>query len=244
MICRGLTVIFLALFVGAAAAKDIQYVVVDDPYIEFRTGAGVGYPVTHVAERGEQIAILKRRTDWFLVSAPDGKEGWVSKDQMTRTLQLSGLPVVFPEATIDDYRRHKWELGVLLGEFGGATVYTGYGSYRISNHLDIELDFSQILGNFSDGWVAAVNLNHTFMPEWRVSPFFSLGTGIINIEPKGASAQATDRTDQVAIVGLGLKSYLSRRFLLRLEYKGYIVLTTRNDNEDVDEWKAGFAVFF
>jgi len=234
----------ILLAAKTVAAGDVQYVVVDDPYIEFHTGAGEGYPVTHVVERGEQIGILKRRTDWFLIRGPKGKEGWVSKGQLERTMQLSGQPVVFPEPTLADYKRHKWELGGLIGEFGGATVYTGYGSYRFSNHLDLEIDISQVLGNFSDGWIAAVNLNHTFRPDWRASPFFTLGTGIINIEPKAALAQAEDRTDQVAIVGLGVKSYLSRRFLLRLEYKGYIVLTSRNDNEDVDEWKAGFAVFF
>jgi len=77
-----------------------------------------------------------------------------------------------------------------------------------------------------------------------VSPFFSLGTGIINIEPKSTLAEAEDRSDQVAIVGLGLKGYLSQRILLRFEYKGYVVLGSRDDNEDVDEWKAGLAVFF
>ena len=77
-----------------------------------------------------------------------------------------------------------------------------------------------------------------------MSPFFSLGTGIIQIEPKSVLAQTEDRSDQVAIIGVGLKGYLSRRFMLRLEYDGYVVLSSRNDNEDVDEWKAGFAVFF
>ena len=57
-------------------------------------------------------------------------------------------------------------------------------------------------------------------------------------------AQTPDRDDQTAIVGVGISSYLSRRFIVRLEYKSYVVLSDRNENEDVDEWKAGFAVFF
>ena len=242
---RWLTVVLISMLSGAVVVdEDIQYVVIADPYIDMRTGAGVGYPITHVVERGEEIGVIKRRTDWFLVRGPDGNEGWASKDQMELTLQPSGLPVDIPDVTLDAYRGHRWELGMMAGEFGGATSYAAYGSYGFSKHLAVELNAAQILGNFSDGWSAAINLTHTFVPEWRVSPFFSLGTGIIQIEPKSVLAQAEDRSDQVAIVGVGLKAYISRRFLLRLEYDGYVVLSSRNDNEDVDEWKAGFAVFF
>jgi hypothetical protein len=45
-------------------------------------------------------------------------------------------------------------------------------------------------------------------------------------------------------VGVGLKAYAARRFLVRVQYSSYVVLSDRNDNEDIDEWKAGFAVFF
>jgi hypothetical protein len=226
------------------AADDPQYVLVADPYIELHTGPGAGYPITLVVERGAEIAIIKRRTNWFLVTGPSGEEGWVDHAQMEETLQPSGASVEFPEASISEYRDHRWEMGLLAGDFGGATAYTGYGSYGFSKHLAVELAATQILGNFSDGWMAAVSLTHTFVPKWRVSPFFSLGTGIIKIEPKSTLAEAEDRSDQVAIVGLGLKGYLSQRILLRFEYKGNVVLGSRDDNEDVDEWKAGFAVFF
>jgi hypothetical protein len=243
MVC--LYLLLLSGFSGvAAAADDIQYVVIADPYIDMHTGPGVGYPITHVVERGAEIAVIKRRTDWFLIRSPKGKEGWASKEQMELTLQPSGQLLEIPDVTLGAYREHRWEFGMLAGDFGGATSYTGYGSYGFSKHLAVELNATQILGNFSDGWSAAINLTHTFVPEWRVSPFFSLGTGIIQIEPKSVLAQAEDRSDQVAIAGIGLKGYLSRRFLLRLEYKGYVVLSSRDDNEDVDEWKAGFAVFF
>jgi hypothetical protein len=249
MYTRWLTVCLLSLllsgFAGVVVAdEDIQYVVIADPFIDMHTGPGIGYPITHVVERGDEIGVIKRRTDWFLVRGPRGKEGWASKEQMELTLQPSGQSVEIPDVTLGAYREHRWELGMMAGDFGGATAYTAYGAYGFSKHLAVELNASQILGDFSDGWSAAINLTHTFVPEWRVSPFFSLGTGIIQIEPKSALAQTEDRSDQVAIVGAGLKGYLSRRFLLRLEYKGYVVLSSRNENEDVDEWKAGFAIFF
>jgi len=48
----------------------------------------------------------------------------------------------------------------------------------------------------------------------------------------------------VAHVGAGLRIYATRRFILRAEYKSYVVFTSRDDNEEVEEWKVGFAFFF
>lgn len=238
-----LTVCSLLFCVTVAVAAE-QSVVVADPFIELHTGPGIGYPKTQIIERGEEVVILKRRTEWFKVRGPRGYEGWAHRDQMERTLQPSGKPVNFPEATEEGWRKSRWSVGLLAGDFGGATVYNLYGGYRMSRHLTAELGVSQILGDFSDGWAATLSINHTFFPEWRASPFFTLGTGTIRIEPKGTLAQAEDRSDQTAIVGLGVNAYLAKRFVLRAEYKGYVVLSSRDDNEDVDEWKAGFAVFF
>jgi hypothetical protein len=84
-----------------------------------------------------------------------------------------------------------------------------------------------------------------FAPEWRLSPYFTLGTGIIYIEPKATLVRTEDRTDQIGYVGAGLQFYLTRRFMLRSEYRKNIVFTSRNDNEEIDEWKyLGFACFF
>lgn len=239
----GLALCLLLLGFSAAAA-DVQVVIVSDPFVELRTGPGRGYPVTQIIERGEVVEILKRRTDWFKVRGGRGIEGWAHLDQMTQTLQPSGKPAEFPAATLEEYLEYRWMAGVVAGDFGGATTYTGFGAYRLSSHLSAELSASQILGNSSDGWAVTASVVHTFFPEWRASPFFTLGTGIIHIEPKATLAQAEDRTDQTAIVGAGVSAYLSRRFVLRAEYRSYIVLSSRNDNEEVNEWKAGFAIFF
>ena len=84
-----------------------------------------------------------------------------------------------------------------------------------------------------------------FVPEWRLSPYFTLGTGVIYTEPKSTLVQSVDRDDQIGYVGGGLQFYLTRRFMLRTEYRNNIVFTSRDDNEEVDEWKyLGFAFFF
>jgi hypothetical protein len=71
-----------------------------------------------------------------------------------------------------------------------------------------------------------------------------LGTGVVRTEPKGTLIGTTDRTDQVTLVGGGVRAYLTRRFVLRAEYKSYVVLTSRDENEEIEEWKVGFGFFF
>ena len=96
---------------------------------------------------------------------------------------------------------------------------------------------------FATNVMGTVNLLMQPFPEWRVSPFFTLGTGILHVEPQTTIVQSEDRTDEVAHVGVGANLYLGRRFVFSVEYKHHTVLTSRDDNQEIDEWKAGFSVF-
>jgi hypothetical protein len=184
------------------------------------------------------------RTEWYLVRADNGKEGWVDRAQMELTLQPGGDPISFDDADLEDFTNARWEGGVLAGDFGGANIVSLYGSYSLNPNVSVELWTSRILGNFSNGWMGSVNIVHEAFPEWRVSPFFTLGAGVIYTEPKSTIVQGEDRTDQIGHVGAGFRVYATRRFLLRAEYKSYVVFTSRNENEEVEEWKVGFAFFF
>ncbi len=227
-----------------AKEKSFRRVAVADPYLEMHTGPGRGYPIFHVVDRGESVEILKQRTDWFLVRSASGTEGWVDRAQMELTLQPDGSEVDFELPTIEDFTNAKWELGILAGDFGGANIVSVYGGYSLNPFVSVEAWGSQILGNFSNGWTASVNVVHEAWPDWRVSPFFTLGAGVIHTEPKSTIIQGEDRTDQIGHVGAGFRIYGSRRFLLRAEFKSYVVFTSRNENEEVEEWKVGFAYFF
>jgi hypothetical protein len=219
-------------------------VAVADPYLEMHTGPGRGYPIFHVVDRGETVEIVMQRTDWYLVRDADGDEGWVDQGQMELTLTRDGSEFDVERASLADFTNAKWELGVLAGDFGGANIVSLYGGYSLNPNVSIEVWGSQILGNFSNGWMGSVNVVHEAWPEWRVSPFFTLGAGVIHTEPKSTIIQGEDRTDQIGHAGAGFRVYVSRRFLFRAEYKSYVVFTSRNDNEEVEEWKVGFAFFF
>ena len=235
----------LAMVPGQAeAASEYRRVAVADPYLEMHTGPGRGYPVFHVVDRGESVEVIKQRTDWFLVRDAGGDEGWVNQEQMELTLNPDGSKVEFARADLQDFTNAKWELGALAGDFGGANIVSLYGGYSLNPHVSVEVWGSQILGNFSNGWTASVNVVHETWPDWRVSPFFTLGAGMIWTEPKSTIIQGEDRNDQIGHAGAGFRVYMARRFLFRAEYRTHVVFTSRNDNEEVEEWKVGFAFFF
>lgn len=234
----------LVLVAPAYAKRETLKVVVAEPYIEMHTGPGRGYPVFHVADRGAQIEVLKRRTDWFQVRTDRGVTGWVRDQQLAQTLQTSGEPLVISDPGWDDFASRRWETSLSLGDFDGASSISLTGAWRMSANLSVELLAAQLSGDYSDGWMAGLRLVHTPFPDWRISPYLLLGTGVLTISPRASLVSTEDRTDQYGQAGLGLRAYLTRRFMFRAEYTGDIVFTSRDDNEEVEEWKAGFAFFF
>lgn len=228
----------------AAAAKPGVPVVVVEPYLELHTGPGRGYPVFHVAARGDEVEVLKRRTDWFRVRVPRGEEGWVPLAQLRRTQYLDGTSFDVPAFDIDDLAERRWETGVLYGDFGGANAVSVYGAFGMTPNLAIELWLSHVLGRYSDSRMAHLNVVHMLFPERRFSPYLTLGGGVVETRPKATLVESMDRSDPSAHAGAGLRAYLTRRFVFRAEYKTYVVFTSRDDNEEIREWKAGFSFFF
>lgn len=241
----------LALLLTAAAqaedsgAEAGRKILIADPFIELHTGPGRGYPVFHVIERGREVTLVKRRTDWFQLRTDHGLEGWAPRAQMIATLEPTGEPLDLQEPARENYMSRRWQAGVMAGDYAGASLISVFGGYAFSDNLSIELTLNHILGEFSNGYSATLGLMHVFAPEWRLSPYFILGTGVIYTDPKSTLVKSSDRDDQIGYVGGGLQFYLTRRFMLRSEYRNNVIFTSRDDNEEVDEWKyLGFAFFF
>ncbi|OOZ39536.1 hypothetical protein BOW53_11135 [Solemya pervernicosa gill symbiont] len=241
--------ITLLLFSSAACAEEFAEVQIAEPYIELHTGPGRGYPVFHVAARGEWLTVLKRRTDWYQVRTQRSHEiqqqtGWVKHAAMALTLNHNGEVVDIAEPGIGDFSSRRWEMGMLGGDFSGANLIAVYAAYSFNANLAAEVGLSQILGSYSDSQHATLNLAAQPFTEWRYTPFFTLGTGVINTNPRTTLVQSEDRVDPTAFAGIGLRAYLTRRFLLRAEYRHHTLFSSRDENEEIDEWKAGIAFFF
>jgi Bacterial SH3 domain len=233
---------------GTARAADksdrLQQLFIAEAYLELHEGPGRGYAVTQVVPRGDAIDVLYRRTEWFRVRTTRGVEGWAHERDMQKTLLADGAPFVFNLGDRAGFTSHRWEMGAMAGDYGGATLVSGYLARSFNEQLQIELTASQFLGNASNGYSAELGLAHVFRPDWRVSPLLTLGTGMIWIEPKSTIVLPGDRSDQTAYAGAGFRFYLKRRFFVRGEYRHHMVFTSRNENEEINEWKLGLAFFF
>ena len=256
---RGLanTLLIVGMFVGmlssnlAHAGLFSNYepeVVVSDPFIEMHTGPGRGYPIFYVAGQGDEVTSLKRKTDWFKVRLPRGthqvREGWVHIDQMRHTLDLDGNEIEFPNYGVDDFANRRWVTGIGGGDLDGANTVSAYLGFHLNPYISLQTEATQILADYSDGWMVNGGIYMHPFPYSRISPFFTVGTGYISIKPQTTIVQAEDLEDEIAHAGAGANVYISDRFILRLEYKRHTVYTSRDKNEELNEWKAGFSLFF
>ena len=225
-------------------ARQYAQVFVKTPYLELHTGPGRGYPVFDVVPQGDSVIVLFRRTQWLKVRTRRGVEGWASEDDMLKTVLADGQPLPLHIGTRAGFTSHRFELGAFAGEYGGANYVSGYTSLSFNSQMAIEAAFGEFLGRYSNGVTADIGLTHVPMPQWRISPFLMLGVGVLHVEPKATLIQPSDRTEQTAYVGGGIRFYITRSLFLRAEYKTHVVITTQNRNQVEDEWKLGFAVFF
>lgn len=234
----------LSLTSTALAGEDALKLRVVAPYLELHTGPGGGYPIDQVAQRGEWVELHKRRTDWFMITTPKGHEGWVHLSQIRQTVTEDGLPLKVRDFSEEDFRERTWEMGFHGGEMDGASLLNLYGGYHFTPNLSAEVSLSQALGSFSSEYQVDLNLLSQPFPEWRYSPFFTLGTGLIHTSPNVTLVESEDRTDTTAHAGVGMRVFLGRRFFLRGEFRHYTVFTGRDENEEFNQWKLGLGVYF
>jgi len=222
-------------------------VTIADPFVEMHTGPSAGYPIFHIVDRGVEISILLRKTNWFKIETSDGKTGWVSRDQMRQTLQPSGEQFEVVELDETDFAKRKWVVGVTGGEFDSAPVFTLFGGYSFTENLIAEMHFGQSVGSVSSSTLLKGNLVMQPLPDLKYSPYMTLGFGKIDISPSSTLLASNSETSSFAQFGLGIQRFVSRSFLFRFEVNEYVLFSTSStsdNNEVVNEWKFGFAVFY
>jgi hypothetical protein len=245
MRARSYAATLLVLFALAASpARAGETVVVQDAYIDLHSGPGRGYPVTQVVERGAGVELLRQRTDWIKVRTDRGYQGWVHRDQLERTLTGEGEPVQLAGPTPEARTEHRWEVSLGAGDFDGADSVTVSGAWLPTESIYVRADVSQLLGDYSNGWLGTVGIGNVFAPSWRVSPFVTIGGGAVWVDPNATLVQSPHRTSGVVYAGAGLRGYLSNRFLLQAEYREYVILLDTNDNEVISQWSVAFTHFF
>jgi hypothetical protein len=229
--------------VTASAVADENWVQVADPYLELHTGPGRGYPVTYVVERGKQVDILMRSTDWFKLRTDDGRTGWASRFQMESTLTEAGVPLKFRDTLLDDYRKRRFELGFAGGTLEGDALMLVRAGYRVTENLMGEITYGESSGDYSTtrGYYVAV-VSQPF-PEWRISPFFSLGIGKFHNIPSATLVGASETKSNMANAAIGVNMYVTQRFFVRADYRRHVAFIDENRTRAYNEISLGVGFF-
>ncbi|MGD8885096.1 MAG: outer membrane beta-barrel protein, partial [Gammaproteobacteria bacterium] len=118
------------------------------------------------------------------------------------------------------------------------------GGFNLSRNLTAEFALSQASGTFTNNLMLGANLLSSPFPRWRVAPYFTIGGGVIRNEPKGTFVNSARTNDATASAGLGIRGYITRRFVFRAEAREVVVFIDDDNNGEFFEWKLGFSFFF
>lgn len=234
----------LHTLIPIALAEETLTLRIAAAYIDLHTGPGGGYPIFHVAERGATIEVLKTHADWFKVRIPSQKEGWVSLAQLETTLMTSGDLIQIPETRISDYFARHTEIGIAGGALEDEPMISLRLAYLFHPSLALEFSFSQVAGTYASSQLYQSNLVALPFPDWRFAPFFSIGLGWFNSQPKPTLVDAETLSASSANAGLGIRAYLTRRLMFRGDFKSNSILINDNRVDEYWAWSGGFSFFF
>lgn len=237
-----------ALLAGGAHAQatpdEAERVQITDPYIELHTGPGRGYPVFHVVERAQSIAITLRRTEWFLVRTDDGKVGWVHRSQLVTTLTATGDVKRFRDPGLDDYLQRRGDVGGALGRFKGEPYAKLWAGYRLAEVISVEGGLGEVQGVFSGTTLWHVGLNAEPWADKRLAPFFGVGLGKFNNIPNAVLVNAQNTNAKLGYAMAGLRWHLTSRFVLRADYSIYTAFVADNRNAEYRAVTAGISFYY
>ncbi len=236
--------IVVAAPVPVLAEDALPRVQITDPFIEMRTGFGDAYPVFHVVERGAWVRIVKRHTDWFKIRTERGVEGWAHRLQLERTLTEAGVGTSFRDVLLDDFLARRLEFGMAAGVAEDDPAMAVHVGYLLHENFTVELGVSRISGTFSSTTLWRLNLLSQPIPGGTFVPYFTLGVGRFENQPRGTLVNAETSNATAINAGLGLRSYLTRRFLVRADFRDYVVLLSDDRSSEVQEYVIGLAFFF
>lgn len=262
------TLITFTLPTISHASEKLRLQIVE-PFLDIRTGPGKNYPIFYVAQRNEQIEIQKRRNEWFKVAlqvnSNDQKIGWVHRKSIGLTLvanyqsleatkgqaqvtdnvaEDSEVVLAKDDPSVSQLFNPTWYVGFSYGQMTAADLVGVYAGKEITDSIAFELQAGEFLGRNSEGTTYAGAITFAPFPKWQVSPYAEIGGGAIHSSARGTNSQQNNGSDKFLQSGMGLNLLLSDRYRLRFEYRHMNVLTSKDQNEELETWHIGFIGYF
>jgi len=197
-----------------------------------------------VAQRDEWVDVLKRRTDWFKIRTRKGKEGWVHREQMETTITELGKKSQFRDNLLKEFFSSRLEFGVSGGSFDDDPLMVAQIGYRFNKNLTIDVALAQVSGAFSSFQLSYLNLTAFPWHDTRLAPYFSVGVGTFKNVPRGTLVSAIETNATLANTGVGMRYYMTRNFVFRLEYRYYNAVIDENQSQFYSAYMAGFSFFY
>lgn len=219
--------------------KDDPRAAVVEPFLEIHTGPGRSYPVFYIAEKGEEILLIKRRTDWFKVRLLRGQVGWVHRHEIDLTIRGSGYLKSWGDSIYDDYVENHLALGWGWGTFEKDNVLYVRINYLLNEVLSVE-------GNvgFASGDLGETNLylGGLVMTPWKGSWFSlngTLGGGLIETSPASLLVNVEKDSFPAAYAGVGFSAPLFRRLSIRGDFRNMTLFIDPKQIQEIQEYSLG-----
>ncbi|RFA38876.1 hypothetical protein [Alkalilimnicola ehrlichii] len=213
------------------------------PLISTCIPPGRGYPIFHVFQRGDEVEIVSRRTQWLRLRNDSGIEGWTPIEDLGPLADTEGRPLTVRRIERTDYRSRRFEFGIVAGVLDN----DGAAGVRLTYHLTAlfagELGYTHVPGTFSSTRVYNLNLVVSPFSHLNFEPVLTVGAGYFENVPRPTLVDGEPMDDSSANFGVGIRNYFSDNFLLRADIRHHIVFVD-DDNEGFTEATVGFAAFF
>jgi Bacterial SH3 domain len=234
----------LAVAGVALGEEEYQRTTVVEPFLEIHTGPAGSYPVFYVAEKGEEIRLLKRRTDWYKVRLSNGKEGWVYRGDIEKTLLAQGRKKNSFERFYDNHIPGRLAMGWGVGTFGGDPSLYVRADYLLIETIKAEIDATFVSGD--EGTTQIYGGGIVIVPyrgRW-LSLSGMMGAGILKSTPSDLLINASGDTSPEAHAGIGVSIRLVRNLLLDGQFRNFTVFSSTDNTQEFQEYSLGLSFQF
>ena len=227
-----------------AADEPLPQLTLSDPFVNLHTGPGRGYPVFHVAARGEAVQLLLAHTTWVKLRTASGKEGWAQRESLQGTLQAAGVAPGPLQAWTERHLREKLEFGAAIGRFQSQPMLQLSTRLRLSEAIGIEAAAGQVQGLYSgtDFWQFDAVVEP--MSDLALSPVLAIGVGRFrNIPNASLVEQGTTNANQLH-AALGVRWRFGARYVLRADWSLYTALLSEQRSREYRALTLGLSFHF